>query len=254
MNEKLRKILLKAFDEEIESRLCKRLKDNIPRIKDLRDLHKGQRCFIVATGPSLKHTNLSLLKDEIVFGINSLCTGNFGIKYKYYAINDAKVWAIYYKEILKEDTTFLLGRSSAKSFTTIAKRYPHINPICFDFNKKLLDADVVDEDITHGLYNTRQIVGLTLQIINFMGFDEVYLLGCDCDYSSSHHFDDSVYDFQSPTSQKQVSSYWQGTFKEYEIIKSIFDKNNRKIFNATVGGQLEVFDRVKLEDVLSKNW
>jgi len=44
--------------------------------------------------------------------------------------------------------------------------------------------------------------------------------------------------------------YWAETFKEFEILKEGFEENGRKIYNSTIGGKLEVFERKKIEDVI----
>ena len=36
------------------------------------DLHRGQRCFIIGNGPSLKQMDLSPLQNEITFGMNRI--------------------------------------------------------------------------------------------------------------------------------------------------------------------------------------
>ena len=43
--------------------------------KKFKDTHRGERCFIVGNGPSIKQQDLSLLKDEIVFCVNQ-CVRN----------------------------------------------------------------------------------------------------------------------------------------------------------------------------------
>ncbi len=40
------------------------------RLAALKDIHRGQRCFIIGNGPSLKQTDLSRLRDENTFGMN----------------------------------------------------------------------------------------------------------------------------------------------------------------------------------------
>ena len=40
-------------------------------LRELKDSHKGERCFIVATGPSLTFEDLHAIKDEFSFGMNS---------------------------------------------------------------------------------------------------------------------------------------------------------------------------------------
>lgn len=41
-------------------------------IKQMENIHNGERCFIVATGPSLTMEDLQLIKNEISFGMNSI--------------------------------------------------------------------------------------------------------------------------------------------------------------------------------------
>jgi len=47
-----------------------RLRRSRVGLQAMRDKHAGQRCFILGNGPSLRRTNLRLLKDEITFGMN----------------------------------------------------------------------------------------------------------------------------------------------------------------------------------------
>ena len=43
---------------------------------EFKDIHKGQRCFIVGNGPSLNDEDLSLLENEYVFTVNKIKDGN----------------------------------------------------------------------------------------------------------------------------------------------------------------------------------
>ncbi|UKI37547.1 MAG: hypothetical protein L6V93_05335 [Clostridiales bacterium] len=43
------------------------------KLRMLQNRHLNDRCFIVATGPSLTFEDLSLLKMKSVFGMNSIC-------------------------------------------------------------------------------------------------------------------------------------------------------------------------------------
>lgn len=55
-------------------------------IKALKNKHKGQRCFIVGSGPSLKVDDLNKLKDEVTFACNKI----------YLAFNDTSWRPTYY--------------------------------------------------------------------------------------------------------------------------------------------------------------
>lgn len=47
-------------------------RESIRRLSLLRDAHKGERCFLIGNGPSLKRTDLSLLRNEFSFGFNRI--------------------------------------------------------------------------------------------------------------------------------------------------------------------------------------
>ena len=47
-------------------------RESIQRLGELKDKHKGKRCFIIGNGPSLKNTDVSKLKDEYTFGMNRI--------------------------------------------------------------------------------------------------------------------------------------------------------------------------------------
>ena len=49
-----------------------RWSENRSRLEVYRDLHRGKRCFVIGNGPSLKQTDLSLLKNEFTFGLNRI--------------------------------------------------------------------------------------------------------------------------------------------------------------------------------------
>ena len=79
-----------------------------------------------------------------------------------------------------------------------------------------------------------------------MGFKEAYLLGCDCDYNGRPHFHNGK--MWDPDIERVMKRFPDMVFPAYEIVKQVFEEDNRKIINCTVGGNLEVFERVRLEE------
>ena len=45
---------------------------NTDKIRSFENKHKGERCFIIGNGPSLNKTDLTMLKNEITFGLNKI--------------------------------------------------------------------------------------------------------------------------------------------------------------------------------------
>ncbi len=73
----------------------------IPFLLDrLIDRHKGQRAFIIGNGPSLRQTDMSLLKNEITFGSNRSFLGyaDWGFAFKYWGISDRLQIEMYREE------------------------------------------------------------------------------------------------------------------------------------------------------------
>src|SRR5215211_8834959 len=46
--------------------------ESIRRLATLKDIHKGKRAFVIANGPSLKHTDMSKLRSKFTFRMNRI--------------------------------------------------------------------------------------------------------------------------------------------------------------------------------------
>ena len=92
-----------------------------------------------------------------------------------------------------------------------------------------------------------------------MGCKVVYLLGCDCDYkldeakrdfSKSYFYNtQKVSDENRQTVDYIVNNWFDNITKSYMIAKYSFELQNRKIYNAGLGGKLAVFERVNFNDL-----
>jgi len=47
-------------------------RESMRKLAALKDSHKGERCFLIGNGPSLRQTDLTLLKNEFTFGFNRI--------------------------------------------------------------------------------------------------------------------------------------------------------------------------------------
>lgn len=224
---------------------------NSYKLKKFKDINKGERCFIIGTGPSINNTNLSLLKNEIIFGVNTLYRGlsKFGITCDYYAVSDVKVWKRHFKNILDLDTVLFLSSYTGKEYLSnlsFYQKFQKEEPIVIRDLGDMRSSGWLNKDLSIGAYwGSTVIIDICLQAAYYMGFKTVYLLGCDCDYTGLHRFDGL------PT-ENVVQEDWPKVFAAYEICKEIYESDSREIINATVGGKLEVFKREKLEEILRR--
>lgn len=225
---------------------------NSHKLKKFKNIHKGQRCFIIGTGPSLNKTNFSLIKNEIIFGVNTLYRGlsRFGISCNYYAITDIDVWQNHFRNILELDTILFLSGGAGESYLSkklFFQKFQKNEPIVIRQLGLMWSSECFSKDLSAGTYNGDTIItDICLQAAYYMGFREVYLLGCDCDYSRLHRFDG----LKTETLGGGAAGDWPKVFASYEICKKVYEEDGREIINATAGGKLEIFKRKKLEEIV----
>ena len=189
--------------------------------------NKDKRIFIIGTGPSLLKTRLDLLEHETVMGVNTLFNE---VKCSYYVVSDGVVFAKYWKEILSLDCPIFLPSWAGIEYLIHLRRYNKL--------KRFYPVAPI-RDLT---FDTVIISALYLACV--MGFKKIYLVGCDFDYSGKEHFNDTK--VVSKTIPYITGDYTE-IFNNLEFIGELFPEV--KIYNATVGGKLEVFPRISLEKI-----
>lgn len=241
------------------------------RLKKFKNLHQGvKRCFVIGNGPSIKQQDLTLLKEEYTFATNwFILHDDFKeINLNYLCISNPKFW--------KKGGTLPSGMLKVlqqypelviffeHSFWIVNRRQRLIDQkrcycVYLDYNQPVFDGYVSLDPSNQTHHGHTVIIDLCLPLAYYMGFEEVYLVGCDCDYSLDKAADYSKAYFYNieqqelpPDSVDYMTELWvRNVFASYAIMKNAFEANGRKIYNATRGGRLEVFERVDLEEVLS---
>lgn len=224
------------------------------KLKKIKSKHLGERCFIVATGPSLKMEDLGKLTNEITFGMNSICLAFDETDWRptYYGIQDENVFVRLEKQIenMNVECKFISDTIPKKvnlELTDDSYLFP-MNMLNHSIQHKKSNTKFSDDSFAV-VYNGYSITYSLIQIAVYMGFKEIYLLGADCNYSSNmkHHFKE--YGLVDPSfldaGDRMISAY--------KVAKKYADKHNVKIYNATRGGMLEVFERVNFDEIVSEN-
>ena len=139
--------------------------------------------------------------------------------------------------------------------------YGRVQSNRFKLKEKKLSMDV-------SKYVTRvcTVTATAIEIAIYMGFKSIYLLGVDNDYARKVDRNGNIY-----IDKSIKSSYFKGMRdangnlgdgdsvqnvesmnRSYELCKEFAEKNGVKIYNATRGGKLEVFERVDFDSLFSK--
>lgn len=222
-------------------------------IQSLKNVHSGKRCFIVATGPSLTFEDLELVKEEYTFGMNSgvLAFDKTYWRPSFYGVQDEYVYRKIEKDIFNASNSDLsdiyISSNLCKSFK-IPDKYK-VFPLHYLDHKmphrKGFGRFKFSDDCYSTIYDGYSIIFSLLQLACYMGFLEIYLLGCDCNYQQPKaHFIE--YGHSDPHATIMGDKIICGHFE----FKKFADKRGIKVVNCTRGGMLEVYPRMNLEDVL----
>jgi hypothetical protein len=248
------------------------VRDMSKRLESFRAKHAGERCFIVGNGPSLNQTNLDLLKNEYSWGSNKIYLIFPKVEWRptFYVGVDTLVIPDIRHEIARlvtelPTTSFYFPvrfrESGAVSSSANVFWYNEVEP-----------WEIAEPDKQFAtnpaawVASVRTVTIAAMQFAAFMGFGPIYLIGCDTSYSipqtavgtsrngrdlvstqddDPNHFDRSYFGKNSKWHDPRVDMM----VAHYEVAKSVCDSLNVEVYNATIGGNLEVFPRVDYESL-----
>jgi hypothetical protein len=218
------------------------------RLKQMENLHAGQRCFIIGNGPSLRQTNMSLLRNEFTFGLNRiyLLFPELGFSTScLVAVNDM---------VIEQCAAEIQNLSLPKFLTWRSRYWFHPDP-----KLTYLDTDFTGEEGFSKHVNGRIFEGFTvtnvaLQLAYHMGFTEVILVGVDHNYVTQGNANQAVVS-QGDDPNHFASNYfgkgfkWQlpdlaGSERGYARAREAYLQAGRRILDATVSGKLTIFPKV----------
>lgn len=219
------------------------------KLERIKDSCKGERCFIVGTGPSLRMDDLEKIKGEKSFSVNSIVLSFPDTTWRptYYAIQDNNGYQKLKDAIRKACIPVIFnGISDGKLTPTMdvdfipypLHKLDHGKMIPKHINKFSSDAFKV-------VYDGHSITYSAMQLAVYMGFKEIILLGVDCDYSQA------VNHVKAYAVQDDINAAYLMR-ESYKVARKYADEHGIKILNATRNAKLDVFEKVLLEDVISK--
>ncbi|MEH7380045.1 6-hydroxymethylpterin diphosphokinase MptE-like protein [Bacillus sp. JJ1533] len=235
---------------------------NGKNMRALKNVHLNERCFIIGNGPSLTIEDLNKLKNEITFAFNRI----------YHTFDQTKWRPTYYCS--EDNKTIFNSREEINSLRVENKFFPINLPRDYkiQFNNakyyifKFGDGSVepkFSNDIVKGIYWGNTVAYTAIQIAVYMGITEIYLLGIDHNFSKMVNdngeiiIDETAKDYfcEEYNSDKEdlyIPNVEKST-RAFIAAKKYADKNNIKIYNATRGGKLEVFERIEFGEIIKKN-
>lgn len=256
------------FNIEINKRPYKEYQEILKQLK-LKDKHKGERCFIIGNGPSLTTKDLELLNNEITFAANRIFKLFHETEWRptYYFCIDYLMYGLDHEEINQIDSQLRFvpterALAAGKIYDEITYYNRIVNCIIVN-NSKIVRSKEFEfsEDILRSVFGGQTVLYDAMQFAIYMGFTEIYLLGVDWNYKlevtesgniierniEKNHFNDS-YDEGLENAIAVVAPIF-AVNEAFKKAKEICDSKGITVKNATRGGRLEIFDRIKLEDI-----
>lgn len=234
------------------------------KLKQLKNNYRGKRCFIIGNGPSLRADDLTRIFEngDITFAFNRI-----------YHIFPKTPWRPTF--YISQDEKMLTGSVAEVNAVEASVKFIPIG-LKWYYDIHIKDAthfhcvNSIDEcnpffmeDIPHAVGNSRTVAYTAIQFAAYMGFSEIYLIGVD------HHFSISVNAKGEIVKDPTVKDYFADDYNKdkenlyipntdistYTFIaaRRYADAHNLKIYNATRGGKLEVFERRNFDDLFSQS-
>jgi len=290
-------------------------------LESLRGQHKGERAFIVGNGPSLNNTPLEALTDEVTFATNRINKIYDDVDWRptYYSYTQSPPASEEAYRCVME--TVDAGITSFIS-SAYKDRIPQRENVYFlncenhldDHYKCFENPEVPPErehlwsdDVTEKIYSYNSSLFSLFQLAHYMGFEKLYLIGCDMGIDTDwwpiyEDGDDPIFfhqqhrgeydstlrkfiDFvvQSDTPLKSTVNAFALKFdriphaiysdetrftnrylskpyiqrgvddcilRSQKLARKKLLERDIKVYNATLGGELEIHPRVDLEEVL----
>jgi hypothetical protein len=234
-----------------------------PWLAQARDMHRGERCYLLGCGPSLKSVDLARLNDSVVMGVNGTYAAD-ELQMTYYTV----VSQIFWNQHVARIDALRCQRSFLATYLDSSTVKTPISPI------NLADHGTYQRlNVPHPwgfaqqpqsfLFGGGTVIYVCLQLLYYLGFQEVVLLGVDHNYEGYE---------RKPKEKKEGtwvdSSTLRGHFlpnyypegvqvcidldtseSAYRIARHAFEADGRQVLNATAGTKLDVFELVDLDQI-----
>ncbi|MGE0632492.1 MAG: 6-hydroxymethylpterin diphosphokinase MptE-like protein [Pseudobdellovibrionaceae bacterium] len=232
------------------------------KIRSFKDRYAGQRAFIIGNGPSLNKLDLRKLDNEFTFGVNGIfyATDSTGFVPSFYVVEDSHVindnierinnyrakihrfFPTHYKHLISDRSQTSLFRMNLGFYN---KRSPNYGIPRFS------------TDCAERIYCGQSVTMINLQLAYYMGFTQIYLIGMDFSYnvppSATVTGNDILSNEDDPNhfhpeyfgkGKKWHDPQLHRVRMNYQMSRLVYECAGRKIWNATPGGELDVFDRI----------
>lgn len=228
----------------------------------LRNRYKGQRCFVLGNGPSLKVADLELLKNEVTFAANKiyLCFDETDWRPTFYSVEDLLVAQTCRAEILAVDRTTKIFADHMLPYLPRQANHHYARWLPPMDNRSPFRE--FSTDLTKGICWGSTITYSMLQMAVHMGFSEIYILGLDHSYVEPKTKQDGALVSEGEVNHfhpeyRKPGERWHYPVLDrlehsYQFAKDYCDAIGVRVYNASRFSKLDTFPRANLDEVLNQ--
>lgn len=232
-------------------------RESMNALGELKDKYRGERCFIIGNGPSLRQTDVSKLKNEFTFGMNRiyLAFEEWGFQTTFLAsVNDL---------VIGQCVDDFLALDIPRFFSWRAHKFFPQSPIPDSQLPTFLYTTYAGPKFAHDaryrVWEGATVTYVCLQLAFHMGFEQVILIGVDHSFTSKgeanttitsdgddpNHFDPRYFGkgfrWQLPDLDMSEIAYY--------MAKVNYEQDGRQILDATISGNLTVFPKADYDSL-----
>lgn len=230
-------------------RYSKESEENNTKILHLKNSHQGERCVLMANGPSLANMNFEKIKKEYTIGLNRI-----------YLLFDQLPFrpelCVCVNELVLEQFASEINELKMMKFINWNRRqYFDTSDDNLSFVKLgLRVGDRFGLDLTKPISSGGTVTFVALQIAYYLGFEEVIIIGMDHNFAErgtpnkvvertanldKNHFHPNYF----PKGSRWQLPDLRRSELAYQLAREAYENDGRKIIDATQGGKCQIFEK-----------
>lgn len=216
----------------------------------------GYKAVIVCNGPSLAKVDFESLSGVFTIGLNKINLAFQSTDWRPSIICCVNKYVLDQNADFFQQSTIpclLANKKESKKITS--KNVYKIRSLFYPRFCK---------NIVFGVNEGWTVTYVAMQVAYWLGFKDVVLIGCDHNFLVKKGLKPNELDVMDVDKNHFIHGYFQtGTLwqapdldrseESYMKALDVFSKDDRRLRNATVGGHLDLLERVKLEDWLRED-
>jgi hypothetical protein len=224
------------------------------KLNALKNSYSGQKAVILCNGPSLIKSDLSQLKETYTFGLNKI-----NLLFHYSEFRPSCIVAVN-PFVIEQNAEFYRHTEIPLFLDSKAVKWVRSRPNITYLHSA--NQFKFPTDCSISIFQGATVTFVALQLAFHLGFKQIALIGCDHSFATAgaanqvvisgekdlNHFDPNYF---AKGAKWQLPDLFRSEVS-YRLAQEVFVANGRKIFNATEGGQLELFPRLTLPEFLEQ--